>query len=404
MFLLVMLYLLAIEVILYLIVRSCRKVFPWLITKDDELPALDEKALTKFLDYSFDPDLGWVRKPNTTGTEHGRNREIQFHIDATGSRLHSRSNLVPKIASFGDSYTFCRQVMDDETWQAILAKDKALGVLNYGVGNYGVDQALLRYEMMPLPTSVGVVLMGFVPETICRIQSYWKHYLEFGNTFAFKPRFTLGENGEVKLQKNLIRSFSDFQHLESILPYIRQHDVFYESKFRRLQFRFPYILSFSRHPLRHSKIILAVVVRSLLRIFRIKNDMVESLPFTLIMKENIRHAHALYQDKKSTDLLKAILLRFKEIAKSRNQIPLVVVMPQLMDMKLIRNTRIPYEDFFQGLNSEMNVINLTEIFLKQRSLDSLYVNDKYGGHLSHKGNSLVSQEISRLLDELVKLN
>ena len=27
--------------------------------------------------------------------------------------------------------------------------------------------------------------LGFVPETISRIQSYWKHYLEFGNTFAF---------------------------------------------------------------------------------------------------------------------------------------------------------------------------------------------------------------------------
>ena len=30
-----------------------------------------------------------------------------------------------------------------------------------------------------------------MPETILRVHSFWKHYLEYGNTLAFKPRFEI---------------------------------------------------------------------------------------------------------------------------------------------------------------------------------------------------------------------
>ncbi len=396
-FLVLLLSLLVLEGGLYVIVRYFRQTFPWLITKQDEMPAFDEKALAKFFDYSFDPDLGWIRKPNTTGTERGRNGDIQFHIDSSGSRLNSHSDLIPHIAAFGDSYAFCRQVEDDETWEAILAHERGLGVLNYGVGNYGVDQAVLRYKKTVLPNSVKIVVMGFVPETICRIQSYWKHYLEFGNTFAWKPRFILDADGKVNLQENLIKSISDFQQLDLLLPLIRKHDRFYESKFRNLQFRFPYVLSFIRNPVRHSKIIFAIAIRNFLRAVGVKNDWAESLPFTLVMKENIKHAHELYGDKRSTDLLEAILIEFKEVAQTRGHLPLVVLMPQLMDLRLIKNNQIPYAEFFHKLDSQINVIDLTGDFLGQ-PLEKLYINDQYGGHLSPYGNALVSRRISLWLD------
>ncbi len=65
------------------------------------------------------------------------------------------------------------------------------GVDNFGVGNYGFDQALLRLERELPSLECRVVIMGVVPETISRVQSYWKHYFEYGNTLAFKPRFIL---------------------------------------------------------------------------------------------------------------------------------------------------------------------------------------------------------------------
>ena len=126
------------------------------------------------------------------------------------------SGIAPKIACFGDSYTFCRQVEDHETWQYYLSNKLNNKVLNFGVGNYGVDQALLRYERTELPVSVKVVMLGFVPETICRIHSFWKHYLEFGNTFAFKPRFSVEKEG-LKFHPNIMQTREDFFSIEEKL-------------------------------------------------------------------------------------------------------------------------------------------------------------------------------------------
>ena len=320
---------------LFLIVSLLRRNFPWLITRRDELPTFDFRALQKFLDYSFDPHLGWVRKPNTSGAENGQNGSITFHIDSSGSRTNSFSIFPPVIAAFGDSYAFCRQVEDDETWEAQLSEKKGFGVLNFGVGNYGVDQALLRYEGMILPDTVKVVVMGFVPETICRIQSYWKHYLEFGNTFAFKPRFIVDSAGQLTLLENLIRSAADFASFHEKLPTIREADGFYKKKFRSQQFRFPYFFSLMRNPFKQSMLISAVTIRTVSRALGMTSHRIENLPFTLVMKNNLRDAYRLYRDRRSTKLLSAILLRFKVEALRRGHIPLIIVMPQFLDIKLI---------------------------------------------------------------------
>lgn len=385
-----------VEVGLFLIVSLQRRSFPWLITKDDELPTLDTQALQKFIDYSFDPHLGWVRRPNSSGIENGQKGPITFHIDSVGSRANSFKKSPPVIAAFGDSYAFCRQVEDDETWEAQLSQQEGVGVLNFGVGNYGVDQALLRYESMALPDTVRVVVMGFVPETICRVQSYWKHYLEFGNTFAFKPRFILNPEGQLILLENLVRSAEDFAGFQGKLPEIREADGFYEKKFRSHQFRFPYTFSLMRNPLKQSMLISAVAIRGVWRALGITSHRIENLPFTLVMKNNLRDAYQLYSDSKSTKLLSAILLRFKEEAQRRGHIPLVVVMPQLLDLKLNKNTTAPYQGYFSDLARHLPVLDLTEKFI-DTGFKKLYINDQYGGHLSVDGNCLVAKEISTWL-------
>lgn len=389
-----------VELGLFLTVRFLRRGFPWLITEQDEIPKLDLQALRKFIDYSFDPHLGWVRKPNSSGIEHGQKGEINFQIDSTGSRCNKHEKLTPLIASFGDSYVFCRQVENDETWQAQLSSQEQFGVLNYGVGNYGADQALLRYERITLPNTVQVVVMGFVPETICRIQSYWKHYLEFGNTFAFKPRFVLAPDGQLSLLENQIKNEEDFTSLEDKLSNIQATDRFYITKFRSLQFRFPYIFSLMRNPVRQLMLINLIAFRALLRLTGVSKSWSENLPFTLVMRENIRDAHELYNDNESTELLRAILVRFKEVAISRGHIPLVLVIPQLLDLKLASN--INYQNFFMKINMLLPIIDFTNKFAN-RKIDKLYINDQFGGHLSVDGNLLVAEEISTWL-KTIKLN
>ncbi len=284
----------SLELILQILVRVLRKDFQWLITEKDEHPKLDKNGLQKFFNGSYDPYLGWVRKPNTTGRERGQKGEITFHVDELGARRNPYQTGKPFVAAFGDSYTFARQVEDGETWESQLSQKIGRDVLNFGVGNYGVDQGLLRYEKADLPNEVKVAVLGFVPETICRVHSYWKHYLEFGNTFAFKPRFMLNDADNLELMENPMKTPEYFDRLDEIIPVVSQNDKFYKHKFRSVQFRFPYLVSFFRNPKRHFSILSALMKREWYQKIGKTNPRIENLPFKLIMRYNIIGSHRMY--------------------------------------------------------------------------------------------------------------
>ena len=58
-------------------------------------------------------------------------------------------------------------------------------------------------------------------------------------------------------------------------------------------------------------------------------------------------------------------------------------MPQLLDLKLKNNKVLEYEKFFNELKKEMDILDLTSIIYK-KNFESLYIEDKYGGHFFSK--------------------
>ncbi len=94
--------------------------------------------------------------------------------------------------------------------------------------------------------------------------------------------------------------------------------------------------------------------------------------------------------------MRKIILRFKEKAVERGHIPLILVMPQLLDLELTEGQRTPYQPFYEKLDGDPDVIDMTGIF-KQKEFRSLYIDDQYGGHLSVEGNRLVAEEIKTWL-------
>ena len=136
-----------IEYVLNFLTKYAKKKFQWLIDYEDETPKFDKKRLNKFFKESFDPELGWIRKPGTSGIEFNYKGSSKFKISKNGSRFNPSNKFKStKIATFGDSFTFCRQVNDHQTWQSHLAKNLKTNVLNFGVGNYGLDQSYLKYR------------------------------------------------------------------------------------------------------------------------------------------------------------------------------------------------------------------------------------------------------------------
>ena len=135
------------EISVYKLVLSVNKKFQWLILEKDENPQISEYVLEKFLPHGYDAELGWVRKPNTEHFENGKDGKVKWTTNNSGARTNPKfEEMKSDISCYGDSFSFCRQVNDNETWEHYLSELLKTNVQNFGVGNYGLDQTYLRLK------------------------------------------------------------------------------------------------------------------------------------------------------------------------------------------------------------------------------------------------------------------
>lgn len=375
-----------VEVFFVFLVYSVRKRFQWFITPLDERPVIDDVGLRKFIEHGFDSELGWVRKPNTWHNEHGVNGQTTYHINSYGARLNPAADGKEQhISTYGDSFCFCRQNNDDETWQYYLSCLTNTDVLNFGVGNYGYDQALLRLKREYRNNRTNRVFIAVVPSTIVRVLCVWKHYNEFGNVFGFKPRFDL-EGGSLKLVPNIVRCEADFHSLDHFFDYMKKHDYFYETKFRNEMLRIPYVLTFFRHPVRNLKITYYVLAGH-----REKALMV-------IMDINLRLRLYLYTQEYPLRIMKEITREYVAYAQRMGFEPYFVVIPQKDDVAYIKRTGNHfYGKFLKSIERYLTVIDLARPLCEvgDGDLDALYSDDNiYGGHPNFRGNRFIAEYIS----------
>lgn len=382
------------EILAIITVKWLRRKFQWLIIPEDDKPILNREKLKVFIKNGYDPILGWVRKPNTWHFEDGKPGQTTYHIDKIGSRCNpGHEKMQPLISCYGDSFTFCRQVNDNETWQWYLSTLTDNGVLNFGVGNYGIDQAYFRIlkEFDKNPTKI--VILGVVPSTIVRILCVWKHYNEFGNTFAFKPRFDL-KNGEPVIIKNIIDRPSKFLEYQKYLSEIQDNDFFYKSKFHDEMIRFPYVYSIIRKFNRNIPIISFLLLSKILNKVRIKNNKIDGFPLNLIMKINLNLRIKLFSEKYATDIFRVILNKYIQLAKIKKFIPVFLLLPQKDDLIHIRKNGNYYKDFINEIKKNIFTVDLTDSLINHNDLDILYSDDNvYGGHFSKDGNKLIAKII-----------
>lgn len=386
----------------YVLVNKLKKDFQWLITSKDEFPELDKKGLKKFMKHGYDPELGWTRKPNTQKEEIGKFGITKYHIDKNSSRKDpGHEKLAKKISCYGDSFVFSRQVNDNETWAWYLAELTKTNISNFGVGNHGLDQSLLRLKREYPKNKTKIVLMGVVPSTIVRILCVWKHYNEFGNTFGFKPRFIL-EKGKLELVENIINSEDKFSNYKQYLPEIRKYDYFYKTKFKREMIQFPYFISVLSNPIRNISLITLV---SWYRWFAKKERdalQVYSPPMKVIMNVNFKLRYKLFrQNVYAVKLLEKLVEGFVRYGKENNFTPVFLWMPQKDDLLFIKKKkRSYYGKFIKNVKKKLHIIDLTKYLINRRDLDDVYSDDnKYGGHYSNYGNKIIAKVIYKELKE-----
>ena len=398
---------LIIEILMQIWIKLVHREFPWLIISKDEKPKLDNLGLNKFLKNGYDSQLGWIRKPNTSNYEKNKNGKTSWNINSIGSRINPGfDNQKASISCYGDSFTFCRQVNDNETWEHFLSKLTKMNVQNFGVGNYGIDQSILRLEREYSKNPTEIVILTVVPDTICRIMSIWKHYYEYGNTFAFKPRFIL-KNNKIELIKNIINEKSKFSIYNKYLKQIQKFDYFYKQKFLKEKIHFPYSLNIFRNMKRNFLILKWITKISLYKKFNKNFSQFEWKPMKIIMDINLSWRLKLFQNSNSITLFQKILERFSNFGSAQNFIPVFAFIPQKDDIEFIKSNYHFYKNFINIINNIDGIffIDITKNFLKISNLDELYSDDNsYGGHLSKQGNTVVANIIYNELETFKQKN
>jgi len=387
------------EVGLCYLIRILKPRFQWLIGPGDESPAIDPETVRRHVERSFDPDLGWLRLPGSTGQDRTSSGPAAFHINAEGGRVNPGfDGAASLVAAVGDSFTFCRLVNDNETWPHLLSQRLNTNVLNFGVGNYGLDQALIRLERLLPQMHSHVIIMGVVPETMARVHSYWKHYFEYGNVLAFKPRFTL-EKGALRHHPPAVKTPQEFFRYADRLDRIQALDPFYRTKFRRDILAFPFALRLLARFRRHGPILwhlcFGVVTGSSERGWR--------RAFDVVFRENARTTARLYRDPSACQLLAALVARFAQICRVGDRQPLLAVLPQPVDLARLDEKHDDYRPFFAGLSGMLPVVDCTQIFYTHPERSRLYVEGPLGPHPSRFGNQVIADTLAPVVAGLIDL-
>ena len=381
-----------------------RKSFQWLIIdKFDEYPIINEEKIERFIEHGFDSELGWVRKPNSMGKETtktvGESNRREYHytgycINEQGARFNPDHEQLPQtISTYGDSFVFSRQVENNETWQWYLSELTNSNVTNWGVGNYGFDQSLLRLKREYANNKTKIVIIGVVPETIIRILSVWKHYVEYGNLLGFKPRFII-EGGKLVLINNCIDSQNKFYAIDKYINEIKKYDYWYKHKFCKDILRVPYIVSLFKNPLRNIPLVYALLAKEICEKLGLKTKAIEMAPWELILKRNFSMCINEFQRSESVDLFIALIDEFIEYSKKERFNPVFVLFPYLHDLKYLSTKNNYFKKLLEKLaSSELLSIDLSEALLEGGAYERLYLNDFYGSHLSKEGNQVVAKII-----------
>ena len=107
--------------------------------------------------HGMHPANGWIYDAEL-GFKHAKTRHIGDGVGGSDTfygyeedgcrRLLNFADSPCRLHTYGDSFTHCDQVNDDETWQERLAAEFQEPIRNYGVGGYSVYQAYLRMRKM----------------------------------------------------------------------------------------------------------------------------------------------------------------------------------------------------------------------------------------------------------------
>jgi len=198
-----------------------------------QFPEVSDSQLQRFS--TWDPELGWcpkagMRKEDSVSKRKSSKSVPYWTIDQNGSRITYKSKPTKNanFSIYGDSFAMGREVYDEETiaWQ--LGEIYNTYCSNYGVGNYGLDQSLMRLERCIERDSTDFVCVVVCPATMARTISIYKHWLEQGNTLGVKPRAYIDSNCELAIFPNIVKQKEGIKYMYKNKDVLKEWDGNYK--------------------------------------------------------------------------------------------------------------------------------------------------------------------------------
>jgi hypothetical protein len=320
---------------------------------------IDRPSTEGYENYLRDRDsiLGWP-SPVTFGTG---------EIDSRGSRIvpsFPDPSAASCIAIFGDSFTWGAEVSADQAYGNVLAKMLGCRVANYGVGAYGTDQAVLRF-IEKVDDRAPIVILGHFSENIVRNVNQLRD-LTSGSRFGFKPRFVARDDG--RIERIPLPTLTAAQYAvvldqtTTLLPY----EYFVPGQpGGPVPMAFPYSLAVAR-ALAHYRV----------------QARIRGVP-----------SYAQFYDpghpSKALATTIGVIHAFISVAKQRGQQPVVIVIPDEKDLRILRaGESLPY----MPLSTALETAGVQSPDVARAMLEKIGVRDVCALFVSCGGNSHFNAE------------
>jgi len=335
----------------------------------DPMAEITEERVETFLKKAYDPELGW---------KVDRTRHTLNSLGARSTREYP--DISRTISVYGDSYVFGSGVPVEEAWTSLLEKKSGVGVLNFGVQGYGSDQALLRLERQQSEVPSPTVLLCILAENINRCVNVYAGFYRPGFNPP-KPRFVLA--GSRLTVYNPFSSAAEARdillyHPDRLIAIAKEHDHWYrelELFGRPWRIAFPYSLQ--------------LAARARYCVNRIRSG----------FQDSGTHIPLFMEGSDSLQLLKAILARFRDLAKDRDFKGLVLVFPTVRDVRTMQRTgKVGYQPLLEFMRKDdIPYLDLADTIAQQPDVERLYVDGE--DHFNRPGGELVSSRILEFLRE-----
>jgi hypothetical protein len=330
---------------------------------------------------AFDQSLGWTVSRGMTRPSN----QAVYTSNGGGMRSLREYELAPpetgpRLAAFGDSFTHCDDVENDECWTAQLEQDiPGTEVLNFGVSGYAPDQAWLRYQQEGRAYRPCAVLIGYMVENVNRVVNRFRPFYQpdTGITLG-KPRYLLqGDN--LELLPSPARSPLDYADPVWVERELGPHDFWY----------FPGV--FASGLLDYSHFI------------RLGRTAAYDRKFADLRDDNEDAGDiswAYRPDSEGLEVASRVLIQFARQVEADGATPVVVIFGRKSDVVAMRhNEKKVYEPLLQRLNrADVSTIDVTErLFQESKRTGVEKLIDK---HYRAAGNEVVADALARRLQKI----